>query len=105
MITELLETKKIVANFDKTIINSPYKTEYISEKANIPLPTFYRKLRENKFTIDEILAIIEIIQPEQYQFEMLNEKIKIAEQQFKNGAFIAHEDFVFDVDTIMARRK
>lgn len=105
MITELLETRKIVANFDKTITNSPYKTEYISEKVNIPLPTFYRKLRENKFTIDEILAIIEIIQPEQYQFEMLNQKIKIAEEQFKNGEFIAHEDFVFDVDTIIANRK
>lgn len=105
MIAELLETRKIVASFDKTIINSPYKTDYISEKANIPLPTFYRKLRENKFTIDEILIIIEIIQPEQYQFEMLNQKIRIAEEQFKNGEFIAHKDFVFDVDTIIANRK
>jgi hypothetical protein len=26
MITELLEARKIVANFDKTIANSPYKT-------------------------------------------------------------------------------
>lgn len=27
MIVELLETKKIVSNFDKTILESPYKAE------------------------------------------------------------------------------
>lgn len=105
MITELLETRKIVANFDKTITESPYKTEYISEKANIPLATFYRKLRENKFTLDEVIKIVEIIQPEQYEFEMLSKKIALAEEQFRNGQFIEHKDFVFDVDTIIANRK
>ncbi len=105
MILELIETKKIVSNFDKTILESPYKVEYISAKSNIPLPTLYRKIRENKFTIDEVLTILEIIKPEQYQYEMLNKNISIAEEQFKNGEFIAYEDFVFDVDTIIANRK
>lgn len=105
MIKELIETKKIVSNFDNTILNSPYKTEYISAKSNIPLPTLYRKIRENKFTIDEILSILEIIQPEQYQYEMLSEKIALAEEQFKKGEFIEEKDFVFDVDTIIANRK
>ena len=105
MITELLKTQKIVANFDKTISNSPYKTEYISERANIPLPTFYRKLRQDKFTLDEIIKIVEVIEPEQYEYEMLSAKIKIAEEQFKNGQFINEEDFVFDVDKILAKRK
>ena len=105
MIIELLEAKKIVSNFDKMILESPYKVEYISSKSNISLPTLYRKIRENKFTIDEILLILEIIQPEQYQFEMLSQNIKIAEEQFRNREFIAEEDFVFDVDTIIAKRK
>lgn len=86
------------------ILGSPYKAEYISSKTNIPLPTLYRKIRKNKFTIDEILTILEIIQPEQYQYEMLMEKIKIAELEIKNGEFIEEEDFVFDVDTIIANR-
>lgn len=105
MITELLETRKIVANFDKTITDSPYKTEYISEKANIPLPTFYRKLRENKFTLDEVIKIVEIIQPELYEFEMLNRNIKIAEEQFRNGDFVEEEDFDFSAKNILASRK
>ena len=105
MIIELLEAKKIVSNFDKMILESPYKVEYISSKSNISLPTLYRKIRENKFTIDEILLILEIIQPEQFQFEMLSQNIKIAEEQFRNREFIAEEDFVFDVDTIIAKRK
>lgn len=105
MIKELMETKKIVSNFDKIILNSPYKAEYISAKSNIPLPTLYRKIRENKFTIDEILSILEIIQPEQYQYEMLTQKIALAEEQFKNGDFIEEEDFVFSAKTILANRK
>ncbi len=40
MIKELMETKKIVSNFDKIILNSPYKAEYISAKSNIPFPKF-----------------------------------------------------------------
>lgn len=104
MITELLETRKIVANFDKAITNSPYKTEYISEKANIPLHTFYRKLRENKFTLDEVIKIVEIIQPELYEFEMLSKKIAIAEEQFRNGEFIEEEDFDFSAKNILSER-
>jgi predicted transcriptional regulator len=105
MIAELIETKRIVSNFDKTILGSPYKVEYISTKSNIPLPTLYRKIRENKFTIDEILLILEIIQPEQFQFEMLSQNIKIAEEQFRNGEFIAEEDFDFSAKNILASRK
>jgi len=105
MIMELMETKKIVSNFDKIILNSPYKTEYISVKSNIPLATLYRKIRENKFTIDEILLILEIIQPEQYQFEMLTQNIKIAEEQFRNGEFVEEEDFDFSAKNILASRK
>jgi predicted transcriptional regulator len=105
MIAELIETKKIMSNFDKMIINSPFKMEYISEKSNIALPTLYRKIRDNKFTIDEVLTILEIIEPEQFQYEMLMKKIAIAEEQMKNGQFIEEKDFVFDVQTILANRK
>jgi predicted transcriptional regulator len=105
MIKELIETKRIIANFDKMVSDSPYKTEYISSRINIPLPTFYRKLRDNKFTIDEIIAILEVIHPEQYQYEMLSENIKMAEDQIKNGDFIEEKDFIFDVETIIANRQ
>jgi hypothetical protein len=69
------------------------------------LPTLYRKIRDNKFTIDEALTILEIIEPEQFQYEMLMKKIAIAEEQMKNGQFIEEKDFVFDVQTILANRK
>jgi predicted transcriptional regulator len=105
MIAELMEARKIVSNFDKMILESPYKTEYISVKSNIPLPSFYRKLRDNKFSLDEIITIIEIIQPQQFEYEMLSKKIAIAEEQFKNGQFIEHKDFVFSAKKILENRK
>ena len=105
MITELLESRRIIQNFDKEILNSPYKTEYISSKTNIPLPTFYRKLRDNKFSLDEVIAILEVITPEQYQYEMLSEKIRLAENQIMKGDFIEEDNFVFSAKSIIADRK
>ena len=105
MIIELIETKKIMSTFDKKISSSPFKTEYISERSNIALPTLYRKIRDNKYTIDEVLTILEIIEPEQFQYEMLVQRIAIAEKQIKNGQFIEEKDFIFDVDTILANIK
>jgi len=105
MILELIKTKNIILNFDKMVSDSPYKTEYISAQTEIPLPTFYRKLRENKFNIDEMIAILKVIQPEQYAYEMLTEKVKLAEEQMQKGEVIAMKDFEFSAKNIVARQK
>lgn len=105
MITEIKKTKEYLSNFDKEILNSPYKLDYISKQANIPLPSMYRKIKQNKFTLEEVLSILEIIKPEQFQFEMLQEKIKLAEIQIRNGQYTAEEDMIFDIETLLSNRK
>lgn len=105
MIAEIKKTKEFLSNFDKEILNSAYKLDYISKKANIPLQTMYRKIKQNKFTLDEVLAILEVIKPEQYQFEMMQEKIKLAETQIANGQFTTEEDMIFDIETLLSNRK
>jgi hypothetical protein len=69
------------------------------------LPNLYRKIRDNKFTFDEALTILEIIEHEQIQYEMLVKKTAVVEVQMKNGQFIEEKDFVFDVESILANRK
>jgi predicted transcriptional regulator len=105
MISEIRKTKEYLSNFDKEILNSPYKLDYISKQANIPLPSMYRKIKQNKFTLDEVLVILEIIKPEQYQLEILQEKIKLAEIQISNGQFTHEEDMIFDIETLLKKRK
>jgi predicted transcriptional regulator len=105
MIAEIKKTKEFLTHFDKEILNSPYKLDYISKKANIPLQTMYRKIKQNKFTLEEVLAILEVIKPEQFQFEMVQEKIKLAEIQIANGQYTTEEDMIFDVETLLSNRK
>lgn len=105
MISEIKKTKEYLLSFDREILNSAYKLDYISKKANIPLQTMYRKIKQNKFTLDEVLAILEVIKPEQYQFEMMQEKIKLAETQIANGQFTTEEDMIFDIETLLSNRK
>ena len=55
--------------------------------------------------MDEVIAILEVIKPEQYQFEILSEKIKLAENQIMKGDFIAEDNFVFSAQSIIAGTK
>jgi len=105
MISEIKKTKEFLSTFDKEILNSPFKLDYISQQVNIPLQTMYRKIKQNKFSLEEVLAILEIIKPEQYQFEMMQEKIKLAEIQIANGQFTTEEDMIYDIETLLNKRK
>ncbi|WP_343696324.1 hypothetical protein [Flavobacterium sp.] len=71
MIQEVIAYKNIVENIEGLIDNSPYKKNYIIEKIGIPSPTFYRKLKTQSFTPDEVLSIAKILSPEEnYMLEL-----------------------------------
>lgn len=105
MISEIKKTKEFLLKFDKEILNSPYKLEYISKKSNIPLPSLYRKIKQNKFSLDEVLNILEIIKPEEHAFVMMQERIKLAENQITSGLYTNEEDMVFDIDELLNNRQ
>jgi hypothetical protein len=97
MIQEILAYKNIVDNIEVLMEKSPYKKNYIIEKVGIPSPTFYRKLKAQSFTPDEVLSIAKILSPEE-NFKM--ELIKGIEQgkcDFKEGNFITHEEMLLEL--------
>ncbi|MDR3273607.1 MAG: hypothetical protein LBT29_09020 [Flavobacteriaceae bacterium] len=79
------------------IQNSHIKTKHIISKSGIPEASFYRKLKLNGFSADEVLKILQIIMPEQYEYEEIMRKIKQGKEEVEAGNFIEEEDFVFDV--------
>ena len=50
MIAEIEKYIAIQNNIDEILKNSPFKMSYIIEKSGIKKPTFFRKLKEKKFT-------------------------------------------------------
>ncbi len=58
---KVIEYKKVLEKVNLLIKSSPYKKNYIIKKTGMSSPTFYRKLKNNSFTPDELLKIIKLI--------------------------------------------
>ncbi|MFH6945483.1 hypothetical protein [Flavobacterium sp. FlaQc-50] len=94
MIQEIITYKSIVANLEDVLNNSPFKKNYVIEQIGIPSPTFYRKLKTQTFTPDEMLSIAKILSPEEnFRLELLAD-IEQGKRDLKNGNFITHEEML-----------
>lgn len=94
MIAEIQKYIEIQNNIDEILKNSPFKMSYIIEKSGIKKPTFFKKLKEKRFTPEELLVISKTIEPQQWRNETkeeILESLKKAEEDFKNGKGIPGE--------------
>lgn len=94
MIQEVIAYKNIVDNIEDLMDKSPFKKNYIIEKIGIPSPTFYRKLKTQSFTPDEMLSIAKILSPEENFMLELKADIAQGKLDFENGDFITHEEML-----------
>jgi hypothetical protein len=97
MIQEIIEYKNIVNNIEDLMNNSPFKKNYIIEKVGIPSPSFYRKLKTQTFTPDEMLSIAKILSPEEnFRLELIK-GIEKGKRDFKEGNYITHEEMLLEL--------
>jgi hypothetical protein len=97
MIQEIITYKNIVCNLEDLMNKSPLKKTYIIEKVGIPSPTFYRKLKTQTFTPDEMLSIAKILSPEEnYRLELIK-GIEQGKRDFEEGNFITHEEMLLEL--------
>ena len=97
MIAEIITYKNIVNNLETLMNDSPYKKNYIIEKVGIPSPTFYRKLKTQTFTPDEMLSIAKILSPEENYMLELKADIEQGKRDFENGDYITHEEMLAEL--------
>lgn len=94
MIAEIEKYIEIQNNIDQILKDSPFKMSYIIEKSGIKKPTFFKKLKEKRFTPEELLTISQTIEPKQWRNETkeeILESLKRTEEDFKNGKGIPGE--------------
>lgn len=94
MIAEIEKYIEIQNNIDQILKDSPFKMSYIIEKSGIKKPTFFKKLKEKRFTPEELLIISTTIEPKQWRNETkeeILESLKRTEENFKNGKGIPGE--------------
>lgn len=94
MIAEIEKYIEIQNNIDEILKNSPFKMSYIIEKSGIKKPTFFKKLKEKRFTPEELLIISKTIEPylkNETQEEIL-ESLKQAEEEIESGIFHTYDE-------------
>lgn len=94
MIQEIIAYKNIVNDIEDLMNKSPFKKSYIIEQIGIPSPTFYRKLKTQTFSADEMLSIAKILSPEENYMLELKADIEQGKLDIKNGDFITHEEML-----------
>jgi len=88
MIAEIQKYIEIQNNIDKILKNSPVKLSFIIEKTGIKKPTFFKKLKEKRFTPQELLIIAQNVEPKTWRNETkeeILESLKRSEEDFENG--------------------
>lgn len=81
MVAEIVNYINISENIDVYLKNSPFKINYIIEKLGYKENTFFKKLKDKRFSAEELLKISEIISPEEYREYEIN---KMIEEGFKD---------------------
>lgn len=97
MIAEIEKYIEIQNNIDEILKNSPFKMSYIIEKSGIKKPTFFKKLKEKRFTPEELLVISKTIEIKEWRNETkeeILESLKRAEEDIKNGRTTDFYEFV-----------
>lgn len=87
---------EIVQNYENYICSLPelisksyYKAEFFMQKLGLKHATYYRKLKSNSFTHQEVKLITTLLFPE----EILMQELKKSEEDIKAGRTIDFEDF------------
>ena len=98
MIQVVNEYSNYIQDLPQIIGNSHYKSEFLAEKLELKLPTFYRKLRENTFTVEEIKTLTELLYPKEAMFLKIKEDLRQADEDFRAGKFRSSDDVIRDLE-------
>lgn len=97
MIAEIKKYIEIQNNIDQILKNSPVKLSFIIEKSGIKKPTFFKKLKEKRFTPEELLNIAQHCEPKEWRNETkeeILESLKRSEMEIQSGTTTDLHQFV-----------
>ncbi|MFV0305189.1 MAG: hypothetical protein ACK5IC_06895 [Moheibacter sp.] len=92
MIQEIISYKNVLDNISEEMTKSHFKKSYFIELLNMPAPTFYRKLKNNTFSVDEALTIAKVLEPEEaYILELKDSLLKGRKGETKKHSELMNE--------------
>ena len=86
---------RLVEELGETIKNSPYKTQFFLDLLNIKRGFFYKKIKEKRFTSEEVKKLSKYLYPDDYndvEKKVIKEILEKSKKEFKSGDFRDFED-------------
>lgn len=83
MYTIVSDYRQFIEELPKRIKKSSFKPIKLIEKTGIPKASFYKKLKENNFTISEVEKISRVL----YTEDLIDAQIKASEDDIQNRLF------------------
>jgi hypothetical protein len=100
MIQLVKDYQALVEKIPQLLAETHYKTGYIISELGITKPTFYRKLRKGTWTTDEVMKLIQFVNPKAYYIYQFERELELAEKDLENGDIVENAKAL---DTIQKR--
>lgn len=84
------EYDRLVGELGETIKKSPYKTQFFLDLLNIKRGFFYKKIKEKRFTSEEVKLLSPYLYPKVYnelEVKAIKNLLEKSKQEFKEGRF------------------
>lgn len=84
----IYEYDKVVSTIGEDIKKSNYKVQYFLDLLNLKRSFFYKKLKEKRFTSDEMKILSKHLYPEEYkdyEVSIINKLIEKSREEIKKG--------------------
>jgi len=94
MIQTVKKYEDFAYNVAKLIESSNYKTKYFIESLDLSKPTFYRKMRDNTFTVKELGKIAELLYPQEFYEWKIGHNKEIGLKQYQEGEYVSAKETV-----------
>lgn len=91
MIQVVNDYKNLIKNIPALITKTDYKASYFIKLLNLKRPTYYRKLKDNTFTVNEVETLTKALYPREAFLEEIKQSVSAAKEQVKNGEVVDHE--------------
>ena len=97
MIQLVSEYSNYLEELPELIKESPYKTAYILEKLQIPKATYYRKLKDKSFSVEEVTELTKILFPKENYLQEIMETLARSREDIENGKSKEHGKFIGEI--------
>jgi len=92
MITLVKDYNNYLRNIPRLISETHYKSEYFVNLLKLKAPTYYRKLKSNSFTTEEVSLITKALYPKEAYLEEIKADLEEAKEDVKKGRVVPHKD-------------